>query len=136
MISTSYDDAGKLVLRLTIGILILLHGLAKLMNGVGFIEGMLASRGVPAFFAYAVYVGEVIAPVLLILGIYTRIAALLVAINMVVAIVLVHMGELFAMTKTGGWALELQGLFLFGAIAVALLGAGRYSVAGAAGRFN
>src|SRR5690606_5497773 len=58
MISTSYDDAGKLVLRLTIGILILLHGLAKLMNGVGFIEGMLASRGVPAFFAYAVYVGE------------------------------------------------------------------------------
>ena len=43
---------------------------------------------------------------------------------------LVHGAELFATADTGGWALELQGLYLFGALAVALLGAGRYSVAG------
>jgi putative oxidoreductase len=55
---------------------------------------------------------------------------------MVVAIGLVHMHELFALGKQGGWALELQGLYLFGAVAVALLGAGRFSVGGARGRFN
>src|SRR5690606_27553055 len=49
---------------------------------------------------------------------------------------LVHMGEMFQLTKTGGWALELQGLFLFSALAVALLGAGRYSVGGIGGRWN
>lgn len=136
MASTTMDDSGKLVLRLAIGILVLLHGLSKLMNGISFIEGMMTARGLPAFFAYAVYIGEVIAPILLIIGLYTRPAALIVAINMIVAIVLVHTGQMFAMTQTGGWALELQGMFLFGAIAVALLGAGRYSVGGVAGKYN
>ena len=125
------DDAGKLVLRLTIGILILFHGVAKLMNGIGGIEGMLAARGLPAFLAWGVYVGEVLAPVLLIIGVYTRPAALLAAVNMVVAIVLAHSGQVFSLApQGGGWAIELQALFLFGAIAVALLGAGRYSVGG------
>ncbi|MBU4611317.1 DoxX family protein [Achromobacter sp. GG226] len=124
------DDAGKLVLRLTIGILVLLHGLAKLMNGIGPIEGMLAAKGLPAFLAWGVYVGEVLAPVLLIIGIYTRWAALLVAVNMLVAIFLAHSQQLFSLGNGGGWSLELQGLFLFGALAVALLGAGRYSVGG------
>jgi putative oxidoreductase len=40
------------------------------------------------------------------------------------------------MSKTGGWALELQGLYLVSALAVALLGAGRYSVGGSGGRWN
>lgn len=124
------DDAGKLVLRLTIGILVLLHGLAKLMNGIGPIEGMLAARGLPAVLAWAVYVGEVLAPILLIIGIYTRWAAVLVAVNMLVAIFLVHSQQVFTIGNGGGWGIELQGLFLFGAIAVALLGAGRYSVGG------
>lgn len=125
------DDAGKLVLRLTIGILMLLHGLSKLMNGIGGIEGMLTAHGIPAFVAWGVYVGEVLAPVLLIIGIYTRWAALAVAINMLFAIFLAHSQQIFTLSdRGGGWAIELQGLFLFGAIAVALLGAGRYSVGG------
>ncbi|HVL76182.1 MAG TPA: GntR family transcriptional regulator, partial [Noviherbaspirillum sp.] len=49
---------------------------------------------------------------------------------------LVHMRELWGITKTGGWALELQGSFLFAALAVALLGAGRFSIGGASGRWN
>lgn len=55
---------------------------------------------------------------------------------MVVAIGLVHMGQLFTMTQQGGWALELQGMYLFGALAVMLLGAGRYGLGGVHGRFN
>lgn|SRR5690606_27863965 len=133
---SSMDDAGKLVLRLTLGILILMHGIAKLLNGIGPIEGMLVARGMPAFFAWGAYIGEVLAPLLLIIGIYTRAAAAIVAFNMIVAIALAHSAELFQLSKTGGWTLELQGMFLFSAVAIVLLGAGRYSVAGKTGVLN
>ncbi|MDM0047209.1 DoxX family protein [Variovorax dokdonensis] len=130
------DDTGKLVLRVALGVLILLHGIAKIGGGVGGIAGMLSNHGLPGALAYLVYVGEVLAPVLLIVGIYTRPAAWIVVINMLVAIWLVHMKELTALGKNGGWALELQGMFLFAAVAVALMGAGRFSVGGTGGRYN
>ena len=130
------DDTGKLVLRLALGILILLHGISKLSNGVGFVEGMLTSHGLPGALAYLVYVGELLAPVLLILGVYTRPAAWITVINMLVAIWLVHLKDLAVIGKSGGWALELQGMFLFGAVAVAFLGAGRFSIGGTGGRYN
>lgn len=41
------DDAGKLILRLALGILVIMHGLAKLSSGVGGIAGMLSSHGLP-----------------------------------------------------------------------------------------
>ena len=127
------NDLGKLLLRLTLGSLMLLHGIAKLSSGADHIAGMVASHGLPGVLGYLVYVGEVLAPLLLIVGLWTRPAALVVAINMVVAIGLAHMGQLGQLGKSGGWALELQGLFLFTAVAVSLLGAGRFSLGG---RFN
>jgi putative oxidoreductase len=134
--SATSEDAGKLILRLILGVLVLLHGIAKIMGGVDGIVGTVAKAGLPSAFGYLVYVGEVAAPLLLIVGLWTRLAALILAINMVVAVALVHMGDLFTLNKQGGWTLELQGMFLFGAIAVMLLGAGRFSVGGARGRFN
>lgn len=133
---TRSDDTGKLVLRLALGILILLHGISKLSTGVSGVGGMLASHGLPSALAYLVYVGEIVAPALVIIGLYTRPAALIIVINMLVALWLVHTADLFALGKSGGWALELQGMFLFGAVAVALLGAGRLSVGGVAGKYN
>lgn len=136
MSPTTLDDLGKLILRLTIGVLILFHGIAKLLNGIGPIESMIVARGMPAFFAWAVYIGEVIAPLLLILGFYTRLGGLLIVVNMLAAIALAHAGHVFQLTGSGGWRLELQGLFLFGSLAVALLGAGRYSMGGKGGSWN
>ncbi|MBU1442713.1 MAG: DoxX family protein [Gammaproteobacteria bacterium] len=130
------DDFGKLVLRLAVGILILLHGIAKVNGGVGFIANMLASHGLPAALAYLVYIGEVVAPVLLIVGLFTRPAAWIVVINMLVAIWLVHMKDLGVIGKNGGWALELQGMFLFAALAIAFMGAGRFSLGGSSGKMN
>ena len=130
------DDAGKLLLRVTIGVLVLLHGIFKLSAGVGFIGGMLAKAGLPGSIAYLVYVGEIVAPLLLLAGFWTRAAAGVIVINMIVALGLVHMADLFALTKQGGWALELQCLYLFGALTVVLLGAGRFSVGGTNGRWN
>lgn len=130
------EDIGKLVLRLVIGILILLHGIAKLKSGPGFVVGLVSQAGLPSFVAYGVYIGEVVAPVLLLIGLFTRLAGVVIVINMLVALSLVHMSQLFSLGPQGGWALELQGMYLFGALAVAFLGAGRFSVGGIAGRFN
>ncbi|MBA1279386.1 MULTISPECIES: DoxX family protein [Pseudomonadaceae] len=130
------EDIGKLVLRVSVGVLILLHGISKLQNGIGGIEGMLESHGLPTLLAYGVYLGEVVGPVLVIIGLFTRVGAVLMVGNMAVAFTLAHMQELFSLGQMGGWALELQGMFLFGSIAIALLGAGRYSAGGNNGRFN
>lgn len=124
------DSIGKLILRLALGILILLHGIAKLKGGVGGLTGMVAAAGLPAVVTYGVYVGEVLAPILVLLGWYSRVGAGLIAINMLFAFALVHRGDMLALSNTGGWALELQGMFLFTAIALALLGPGRFSLNG------
>ena len=130
------EDTAKLLLRLTLGLLMLLHGIGKITGGIDPILGMVAKAGLPAAFGYAVYVGEVVAPLLLIVGAWTRAAAVVVAINMVVAVALAHMAQLATLSPNGGWALELQGFYLFVALAIALLGAGRYSAGGIDGRWN
>lgn len=121
-------DLGLLILRLSLGILMILHGISKLMYGPGFIESIVTSSGLPSFVAYGVYVGEVIAPIFVILGYGTRIAAAIFAFNMVVAVGLVHGGDIFALNETGGWALELQGLYFFGALALVFTGGGKYAL--------
>jgi putative oxidoreductase len=121
-------DIGKLILRLVLGISVLLHGIAKLTGGIGGITSLVAKAGLPTFLAYGVYVGEVIAPVLVILGWYSRIGAVLVAVNMLFAIALVHANQVFALSGNGGWALELQAMLLFTAVAIALLGPGRFAI--------
>lgn len=136
MSSSSLDDLGKLVLRLGLGALLLLHGLSKLDGGVDWIAGMVAARGLPGFVAYGVYIGEIVAPALIILGIYARIGGLIAVINMLFVLGLVHLKDLFVLGKSGGWALELQGLYLVGGLVILLIGAGRYSLGGRSGKFN
>jgi putative oxidoreductase len=130
------DDRGKLVLRIVLAVLILFHGVSKLIGGVGFISGMLVKAGLPGALGYLVYIGEVVAPLLILVGVFTRLAALVVVINMIVALLLVHTKQFFTLSDTGGWALELQGMYFGTAVALALLGAGRYSIGGISGRFN
>ena len=122
------EDLGKLILRVALGILILLHGINKLKTGVGGLVPAVQGIGLPGWFAYAVYLGEVVGPILLILGLYARIGAALVVINMLFAFVLVHVPDLFNLNKQGGWTLELQGMYLITALALIFLGPGRYAV--------
>lgn len=122
------DDIGKLILRLTLGALVLLHGYNKLVHGIDGLVGMIQGLGLPGILAYGVFIGEVLGPLLVMLGFYARIGAGLIGLNMVVAIALVHVDEIFALTGNGGWAIELQGMYLFTALALALMGPGRLSV--------
>lgn len=125
----THDDFGKLLLRLAVGGLMLFHGLHKLFGGVGFISGMLVEKGLPGFIAYGVLIGEVVAPVLIVLGILTRPAALVLALTMIVAWLMVGTGKTFALDAVGAWAIESLVYFFIGALAVAFMGAGRYSLA-------
>jgi putative oxidoreductase len=122
------SDTGKLILRLALGIFMLFHGYAKLTKGISGIEASLLKAGLPAFVAYGVYIGEVVAPLMVIFGFYARAGGVFIMINMIFAIALSHSTQLFDLGRTGGWALELQGFFLLTGLVVALIGPGRYSI--------
>ena len=124
------EELGRLILRLTVGGLMLFHGVAKILHTgtIDFISSRLVENGLPGVIAYGVYAGEVLAPIMLILGIYCRAGAALIVINMLFAIGLSHMADIIALTDHGGWRLELQGFYLFGALAVMFLGSGRLAV--------
>ncbi|WP_264783637.1 DoxX family protein [Escherichia fergusonii] len=126
----THEDFGKLLLRLAVGGLMLFHGVHKLFAGIDGISGMLIAKGFPGFIAYGVLIGEVVAPVLIILGILTRPSALVIALTLVVAWLMVGMGKTGMLDKTGAWAIESLVYFFVAALAVAFLGAGRYAVAG------
>ncbi|MFU0880363.1 DoxX family protein [Kluyvera cryocrescens] len=126
----SHEDFGKLLLRLVVGGLMLFHGLHKLIGGVDGISAMLVAKGLPGFIAYGVLVGEVVAPILLILGVLTRPAALVLAFTMIVAWLMVGLGETVALEKTGAWAIESLVYFFVAALAIAFIGAGKYSLGG------
>lgn len=121
-------DLGRLLLRLVLGGCILFHGVAKLTGGIDGITQMVTAAGLPAFVAYGVYIGEVLAPALVIIGWYSRIGSLVIAINMLVAIGLAHRADLFKLAESGGYALELQAIYLIVAVALALMGPGRFAI--------
>ncbi len=121
-------DVGRLVLRFTLAGLILFHGIDKVLHGIAWMGGPLSAAHLPAFVGYGVYVGEVVAPVFLIIGLGTRIAALIVVVNMVMALVLDAGRFLLTINQTGGWGVETEAFYLLCAVAVFFLGAGRLSV--------
>ena len=130
-------DLGLLVLRLALGVILLFHGVAKLLHGVAWIEQPLAGLGLPGALAYGVYLAELVAPVLLVLGMWTRIAAAAVVVDMAMAIVLVLRPRLFAINPMGGgWAIELEALILAVAVALCFAGGGRYRVGSGFGAWS
>ena len=120
-------DLAKLLLRLTLGIMILFHGINKMIHGIDGIKAMMEASIFPTFFAYGVYVGELIAPIFIILGLYARVAAGVLAFNMFMAIYLAY-GFAFTLSKHGALAWELPFVYLIMSILVIFLGTGKYGV--------
>jgi len=127
MNGSTQQDTGKLILRIALGVLIFLHGLSKLDGGLDGIFKLVETQGFPGFFAYGVIIGEVIAPLLVITGFFSRIGGILIAVNMVFALYLVHQGDIGHLNEQGGWAIELQIMYLVSGAAVALLGPGKWA---------
>ena len=123
----STNDIAKLILRLSLGILILFHGVHKMIHGIDSIKKMLSGHSFPEFLAYGVYFGELIAPIFIILGLYARVASGFLALNMFIAIFLAYSFS-FSLGKYGGLSIESPLLFFIMSIIVALLGSGKYAV--------
>ncbi len=130
------QNFGRLLLRITIGGLLLFHGISKLHHGVSWMAGPLGAFHLPFFIAYGVYVAEVLAPVLIILGIWTRPAALVVAFDLFMAILLVAHARMFSLSPGGSWGIETEAFYFLTALALFFLGAGKLSVTGANGKWN
>lgn len=119
--SNSYN-LGLLLLRIGFGGMMLTHGIPKLMKMISgdFSFGDPIGIGEPASLVLAV-LGEVIFPILVIIGFKTKLSAIPVIITMAVAAFIVHGADPLG-TK------EMALLYLFAFVAIALLGAGKYSV--------
>ena len=131
-------DLSWLVVRLTAGGMLLVHGIMKVMPMAekgfaatieAFAAGSMARRGIePAvLFAYTVFAIETIGALLIVLGLFTRLAAAAAAIEFAVITFVAHWANGFGFSSPrGGWEYPLfWGLILF---AIALRGGGPYSL--------
>jgi putative oxidoreductase len=112
-----------LFMRLAVGGVFLQHGLTKFHNGVPAVAGFLGGIGFPLAAAWAVVliVVETIGAICVLLGVFTRAWAACMAVEMVVAILLVRVPH--------GGNIELEGLLFAGAVTLVALGDGPVSVA-------
>ena len=91
----SLRPLGLLVLRIALGIIFISHGYPKLahLRGGTQMQGFFVEHGLPGYFVYIAGVIETFGGGLLLLGLFTRAAALLLAMEMCVAIWKVHSGH-------------------------------------------
>lgn len=122
------QDIGKFILRVSLGGLFFMHGIGKIQNGISGIEDLLIAKNLPGYLAYGVFIGELIGPILMIIGFRSKIGALMVAATMAAAVWLAHPTDIYKLNQGGGWAVELQALYFFGALAVFFLGGGKHGV--------
>ena len=120
-------DLGLVILRIAAGSLMLLHGIAKIGHTF-FIGGMLTEKGLPSFLSYGVYLTEIVAPLLILVGFRTRLVAAAYVFGALFALFLVHTGQLFSLNENGGWELELLGLYIAAGLSLFFLGGGKFAV--------
>lgn len=130
------DDLAKLLMRLAVGGLMLFHGVHKVANGIGGIEGMLSGKGLPEELAWGVHLGEVVAPLLLLIGWMTRPAGFVVAVTMAFSMYLAYGAGTFGLNQHGGLETELNWLYMIGGFSLFLTGGGRFSVGRGEGRWS
>lgn len=121
----SDPNAGLVILRVFVGFAMLyLHGWAKMFGGgLEQVTGFVASLGIPApaTMAFLSAAAESFGAILLALGLLTRPAALILVLNMTVAVIMAHGSDGFA-------GQELGWLYLVPALFFVLKGAGRWSL--------
>ncbi len=128
MIDTKTAPYAVLLLRVSLGGLLLAHaGLKFFVFTPAGTEKFFASLGLPGWFGLVVIAGETICGLALILGVYARIAAVLMALDLLGAVFMVHIHNGFFFTDTGGgW--EYPGFWAVALIVLALLGEGAYAL--------
>ncbi|AXK46902.1 DoxX family protein [Brachybacterium saurashtrense] len=121
---------GLLIARLALGAIFAAHGYQKLVTfGLAGVTDSFRGMGVPApeLVAPVVAIVELVGGIALIAGAFTGIVGLVLALDMLAAALLVHVGQ-GVFIENGGW--ELVGALGAGALALAAVGAGRFSLDG------
>ena len=122
-------DLGILFARLGLGICLFMHGFAKILHGIDGVKGILAKAGLPEIMAYGSYVGEVIAPIMIILGIFSRIGALLVICTSLTIMYAYHgLRNLLELTNVGGFKAEILYLYIALSLCIIFNGSGKYAI--------
>jgi putative oxidoreductase len=129
-------DTGKLILRFTCAVLLIFHGSYKLFGEIESTIGMVEKAGLPGFLAYGTIIGEFIAPIFIIIGYGTRLAALVIAFNMLCSILIAHRDIMFKVNDYWGWMIELNVFFMMAALAIFFLGAGKFSLSRGNGKWD
>jgi len=129
-------DLARLIIRITCGGLLIMHGSHSAIHGIQHVKDMVANAGLPEFVAYGNLVGEIVAPLFMIVGYKSRIAALVVAFNMLLSVVIAHCDIAFARNDFGGWMIELNVFYFMTALAVFFAGAGKYSLSHGKGKWD
>ncbi len=122
------EDIGKLVLRIMLGVMMLFHGIDKVRHGITFIKELIVKQGLPEILAYGVYIGEILAPLFLMIGWHTRFWAGVMALNMLVAFYLVQGENILKLGAHGAWAVEVSMFYFLTSVSIMFLGSGRYAV--------
>lgn len=122
------NDIGLLVLRVAIALTMIFYGIDKLIYGIEFIQSLMDKYHLPSFIGYGVFVGEIIAPILIIVGFRTKLAGIVFAINCLAAIVLGRLQDVLVLNEYGGWSVDLIFIYLIFGIATFFTGAGKYAI--------
>lgn len=130
------EDAVLAIVRITLGVVMFAHGSQKMLGwfgGSGFSGTMSMFENqmhIPAPLAFLAIVAEFFGGIGLLLGLLGRVAALGITVNMVVAVLKVHLANGFFMNWTGeqkGEGFEYHLLVLAITVAVMLYGSGAWS---------
>lgn len=133
MVDSRTVPYAALVLRLALGIMLVAHGLTKLLvfTPAGTAQ-FFQSLGFPGFLAYVVMTFEIVGGLMLILGIYARQVAM-AAVVLLAGASTVHFGNGWAFANQGGgW--EYPVFLTLSALALALIGDGALTIKRAGGR--
>lgn len=128
VLPASVRDAALLVARIVLGVVLIAHGAQKFFtNGIDGTATAFVGMGIPLPTVSAVVAAtiELVGGALLILGLATAVAGLLVVLDMLAAALLVHVYNGIFVTD-GGW--ELVGVIAAVALALAAVGPGRFSI--------
>lgn len=115
-------EISTLVLRVVLGVIFFAHGLNKFQGGIENTAGWFESIGLPGFLAYAVALTELVGGVALILGLFSRVVSVLLALIMVGAIITVQLAVGFF----GGYVLDLALLTM--AVVIAITGSKAFAL--------
>ena len=130
------QDIAKLLLRLTCGGILLFHGWHKVFVEIDHVKVMVKNAGMPEVFAYGNLIGEFVAPIMVLVGFKTRIAALIIAFNMLMSVLIGHRDIMFSVNDFGGWMIETNMLYMMTAVVLFFAGAGKYSVSRGVGKWD